>query len=222
MQIIPMALGAVFGGGGAAAGVGGVAADAAAITAGNAATWGTTAALVTTGTDAAAIAGTAGAGFTAIDALGYGGMALSGVSGYMQQQASNKAAEFNANAANQEANQTIEQGRIAEQASRIKTAQTIGQERSGAASAGVDANIGTPLQQQQTTAQFGEFDALTTRYNAMQKAQALQTQAAAYQSSEISPILAGATSTLSSGVSFLGNKATRKMYENSPYGAGIP
>ena len=125
MQMIPMALGAVFGGGGAAAGIEGIAG---AGTIGSAAV-GVGIEGANIGALSAAAAGVGG-GLTAIDALGYGGMALSGVSGYMQQQASNKAAEFNANAANQEANQTIEQGRIAEQASRIKTAQIVGQERS--------------------------------------------------------------------------------------------
>ena len=213
MQIIPMAFSAITGGGAAAAGEAGIATEATGIAASNAAMWGGAAATalpsITAGTSAISAAG---AGLTATEALGYGGIALSGASGYMQQQAANKAANFNALAAKQEADQTIEQGRIAEQASRIKTAQNLGAERAGAASGGIDPNIGTPLQQQQTTAQFGEFDALTTRYNAMQKAQSLETQAAAYKSSEISPILSGVTSAVSSGVSFLSNRATRKMY----------
>ena len=205
MQMLIPAVGSLFGGGATAA------ATVDAIGSGGT----ILASTAEAGSAYAAAAGAAGAGLTATEALGYGGMALSGVSGYMQQQAANKAANFNSLAAKQEADQTIEQGRIAEQSSRIKTAQNLGAERAGAASGGIDPNVGTPLQQQETTAKFGEFDALTTRYNAMQKAQSLETQAAAYKSSEISPILSGVTSAVSSGVSFLGNKATRKMYSQN-------
>ena len=163
---------------------------------------------------AAAAAGTSSAagGMSIGQGLSYASAGLSGMASYQQAKAQNAALEYNAKQAEDEADQTIRSGRLEEQKIRRETAQQIGEQRANAAASGVDPNVGSAVDQQATTKQFGEYDALTTRFNAQRQAAALQEQANLYRSSTVNPLLAGLTSTLSTGLTTLSNRNLKKLY----------
>lgn len=132
------------------------------------------------------------------NALTLGGIGLSGFSGYEGAARSNAAARYNASAAQAEAASTLQSGVAAEQQQRLRTAQTIGAAQAAYGAGGVDTGSGSPLQVEASTAQMGEFDALATRANYFQRANALQLQSQADLDSQVNPFLAGTTSLLSS------------------------
>jgi hypothetical protein len=76
------------------------------------------------------------------------------------------------------AQRALEQGRVAEQQQRFKTAQVIGAQRAALASQGGDVNSGSPLDIVGDSARAGEFDAQTIRNNAAMQAYGLRVQAA--------------------------------------------
>ena len=169
--------------------------------------------IISAGTTAAAVdASTLATEGAAAGALTEIGGATSALSAGMQANAANKAAEFNANAAKKEADQAELQGQVAEQQQRMKTAATVGSATAAYGASGVDTNTGSAAQTNAQTQQIGEFDALTTRANAMNQASALRTQAQAYQASEVSPFLAAGASGLQSFSSSINNRYMRQLY----------
>lgn len=102
-------------------------------------------------------------------------VASAGVAAYgAEQQGKAQAASMNYQAqvatnnqtiANQEAASVAAAEPAAEYASRLRTAETEGSVRAAAGASGIDANFGSPLNNQQGTAELGELDALTVRSN---------------------------------------------------------
>lgn len=76
------------------------------------------------------------------------------------------------------ARRALQQGRVAEQQQRFKTAQVIGAQRAALASQGGDINSGSPLDIVGDSARAGEFDARTIRNNAAMQAYGFRVQAA--------------------------------------------
>jgi hypothetical protein len=117
----------------------------------------------------------------AVAAVSLGMSAASTIMGAIGQgqQAAASAAQANYQAQLARNNQTIadwnaqraeQQGRVAEQQQRFKTAQMIGSQRAALASQGGDINSGSPLDIAGDSARAGEFDAQTIRNNAGLKA----------------------------------------------------
>jgi hypothetical protein len=73
---------------------------------------------------------------------------------------------------------TEEQGRVASDLQRQKTAQIVGSQRAALASQGADINSGSPLDIQTDTERAGEFDALTIKSNAALQAFGYRTKGA--------------------------------------------
>ena len=92
--------------------------------------------------------------------------------------------KFNQAALNRQAEQTIEQGKVAEQAQRVKTSQLKGEQKTAFAAAGVDVASGSPVDIITDTEAIGELDALTIRGGA-------ETEAANLRSRGISERLQG-------------------------------
>lgn len=90
-------------------------------------------------------------------------------------------ARNNAILAERQAKDAIERGKIAERNQRIKTAQTIGEQRARLAANGVVVDQGSALALTSDTAQFGELDALTIRSNADREALGFRTQGMNYE-----------------------------------------
>lgn len=142
------------------------------------------------GMSAAAIAG------LALSAIGtgvamYGQMqqadAASAAAKYQAQVAAN-----NATIAKQNADATIEAGKVAEQQQRMKTAALIGSQRAAMAANGVRLDSGSALDIQSDTATMGELDALTVRNNAARQAWAYEAQATNFNAqSQLSNAQAG-------------------------------
>jgi hypothetical protein len=119
------------------------------------------------------------AGSVSASTIAIGGLALSAAGTGMSMIGQANQAQASATAANYQAqiarnNQQIMQqnaaydqqrGDIAEQNSRLKTAQVIGSQRAALASQGGDINSGSPLDIQGDAARAGETDALTIRSN---------------------------------------------------------
>ncbi len=181
MAFIPAAITAIGSGLGTA--IGGIGS---ALTGGAAATDATAA-------GASAGASSAASALTLGKALAWGGVGLGTLSGVESQERANMAARYNASAARAEASYTRQEGMVAEDQQRMKTAQTIGAATAAYGASGVDTNTGSPAQVNAQTAQMGEFDALTTRYNYLNRAAMLDAQAQGYQNSVVSPFLTGAT-----------------------------
>lgn len=196
MAFIP-ALGTLLGGGTA---VGGTAATTFAGTAGAAAS-------------SAAVAGlgtTAASGLTLGNIVGWGSAGLGALSAVNAAAATNRAARANIEAAEQEAEQVKKEAVQAEQKKRMETAAYIGAQRANFAASGVDPNEGTPLEVQARTAEIGEEDAITIRTNAAKRLGVLKTEADAHAASVTHPLLAGATSFLSSASKLTDSADIRK------------
>ena len=99
--------------------------------------------------------------------------AAAGQANYQAQLARNNQmiAEWNAQRA-------LQQGQVAEQQQRFKSAQVIGSQRAALASQGGDVNSGSPLDIAGDSARAGEFDAQTIRNNAAMQAYGFRVQAA--------------------------------------------
>lgn len=126
-----------------------------------------------TGLEIAALAlSAAGTGMSVIG-QGQQAAAQAGIANYQAQLARNNQmiAEWNARRA-------LEQGRVAEQQQRFKTASLIGAQRAALAGQGGDINSGSPLDIVGDSARAGEFDARTIRNNAAMQAYGFRVQAA--------------------------------------------
>ena len=105
-----------------------------------------------------------------------------------------------------QANLALQNGEVAEQTQRLKTAGLMGDQRAALAANGVDLGEGSATEILATTKFMGERDALTIRDNASRQAWAYENQAAGYASDAaatsatsdaISPTMAGVSSLLS-------------------------
>lgn len=126
---------------------------------------------------------------------------LSAVSGYKAAQAQNKAAAYNAQVSEMEAASTLEAGQKDEARKRMETAQLVGRQKAVLAAQGVDIGSGTSLDIMQGTKDVGDMDAMTIRQNAIQRANALRTQASAFNSSKTNAGLIAATNFVSTAAS---------------------
>lgn len=127
------------------------------------------------GAKTAAIAATA----AQVASLGMGAYGM-----YAQGQARQEQYEYqaavdrnNQTAAQYQAQDALDRGRVAESAQRRKTAQIMGQQEAGLASRGMDIGYGSALSLLNETATFGELDALTVRSNAEREAYGYTQQA---------------------------------------------
>ena len=157
------------------------------------------------------------AGAATLNALGTAAIAssvigtgLSAYSAYQQADSQNKANEYNAaslrrnaEVANMQANQAIEQGRVDEKAHRMKVNQLIGTQRAAGGASGALIDTGTNLDIQKDTAGFGELDSLTIRNNAARTAWAYQNQAVDYGAGANLSTMRNTNPYLSTGVSLL-------------------
>lgn len=105
-----------------------------------------------------------------------GGAVANGISQSNQAAYSAQIASNNAAIAGQNANYAVQAGQAKEQASRMKTAGIIGQQKAIQGSSGLDVNSGSNVDVRKSTAELGELDALTIRNNAAREAYGYQTQ----------------------------------------------
>ncbi len=126
----------------------------------------------------------------------------SGVSSYGVAQAQNKAAKANAAALEQQAQNTLSAAQIEEAKYRAKVRALVGQQKATYAASGVDiSGEGTATDVFAETNAIGAADAMTIRTNAQKKADELRMGASAYEAGQVSSLLAGGSSLLSTGVS---------------------
>lgn len=85
-------------------------------------------------------------------------------------QANAAAADQAAQAQEQAAERALQQGRVAEQQQRLRTAQAVSSQRAGQAASGVLVDSGSALDVTADTAQAGELDALSLRQQAEEDA----------------------------------------------------
>jgi activator of 2-hydroxyglutaryl-CoA dehydratase len=90
-------------------------------------------------------------------------------------------AEQNAELTEFKAQQAATIGSVQEERARRQAQQRIGQQRAALAANGVDLGSGTAVDLVSETALFGEEDALTTRFNAMNDAWSMRAQAVDYR-----------------------------------------
>jgi hypothetical protein len=107
--------------------------------------------------------------------------------------------------ANYQADLAVQNGEVAEQTQRLKTAGMMGDQRAALAANGVDLGEGSATEILATTKFMGERDALTIRDNASRQAWAYKNQGANYAAeaaadkatgSAINPTMAGVSSLL--------------------------
>lgn len=123
-------------------------------------------------------------------------------------------ADNNAKIAEYQSKLAIEQGQIAEQNQRLKTANLYGDQRAALAANGVDLGTGSATEILATTKYMGERDALTVRDNAAREAWAFELQAQGYRADAavdranadaINPTMAAVSSLLGSGSQVAGS-----------------
>lgn len=98
-----------------------------------------------------------------------------------QGQYQQEVAEQNAELSDLKATQASQIGHIEEERQRNRVKQAIGSQRAALAANGVDLQSGTALDMVAETALFGEEDALTTRFNALNDAWGLRAQGVDYR-----------------------------------------
>lgn len=137
---------------------------------------------------------------------------LSAYGSYKQQQAQNKAAEYNARLSERQADisrmkaaDARKRGERNEQEHRMQVSQLEGAQRAGFAASGVSVGSGSVIDTLADTNYFGEMDALDIRHAAQMEAWEYENQASAYtadaanqRTTKGSPGLAATTSILSS------------------------
>lgn len=147
---------------------------------------------------------------------------VSAYGAYTQQDAANKAAEYNAKVAERnktiadmQAEQVKKQGEIDARNYKQQVSALKGSQRAGYAGSGVLVDAGTPFQVGEDTSVLGELDAMTIKRNAARQAWGYQVQGMNYASegelsrlSKRSALLSGGTS-LASG---LANTFTTAAY----------
>lgn len=113
----------------------------------------------------------------------FAGTVMGAVGQYQQGQAAAAQAEYNAAVARnnqiiseQQAQDALKRGQIAEEQKRRETSALIGRQRATLAASGVALDQGNPLDILGDTAQFGELDALTIRNNADREAYGYRVQ----------------------------------------------
>lgn len=137
----------------------------------------------------------------------YSGNAQAAQAGYQAQVAAN-----NATIAQQNATYALQAGAAKEQASRIKTAALVAQQKAIQGASGLDVNSGSDVDVRGSTNVLGELDALTIRNNAAREAYGYGTQGsnftaqagldrAAASNDATSGYIGGASSLLSSASS---------------------
>ena len=111
------------------------------------------------------------------------GTGVSMFGSYESAQAQSQAANYQAQVArnnqiiaNQNAGIALQQGQQQEQTQRIKTGEIIGNELAVQGASGVNPNKGSSLDVRSSTAETGELDALTIRYNSQLQARNYQLQ----------------------------------------------
>ena len=111
------------------------------------------------------------------------GTGTSMIGAYENAQAQSTAANYQAQVArnnqiiaNQNAGIAVQQGQQQEETQRIKTGEIIGNELAAQGASGVNANTGSSVDVRSSTAETGELDALTIRYNSQLQARNYQLQ----------------------------------------------
>jgi hypothetical protein len=150
--------------------------------------------------------------------LGALGLGIKTFGQIKQARAENKALEYNAKLAEQnarlqeaQAQDAIVRGQEEERRKRVQIAQTISDQRAGYAASGVVVDRDSALNVAADTAYLGEQDALTIRANAAREAWGNQVQASSYRSqskllrrSKSNPYLGAAGSLLTGASSIAG------------------
>lgn len=140
--------------------------------------------------------------------LSVAGAGLSAISSISQTNAQNKANDYNAaimqrNAqiSQMQGEEAVKAGALEEGDYRKQIRKLMATQKAGYAAAGVDVNVGTPVDVMADTAQQGEVDALTIRRNAALKKWGFENEANNYiananmlKASKKSALMAGATS----------------------------
>lgn len=117
------------------------------------------------------------AAIAASTAMGAYGQIQAGNAAQKAATANNAIAQQNAIVSDRLAANAEERGRIAEQQQRMKTSALMGRQQAVLAAKGIDISSGTPLDILAQSAEYGEMDALTTRYNFAQEAAGYRQQA---------------------------------------------
>jgi len=117
------------------------------------------------------------------------GMAASAYGTYQETKANNKALDYNAQIAEQNAvvseklaEDATARGELAEYEARIKGRRLLGKQRVASAASGVLVDSGSTLDVLQDTAALNEMDALTVRHNAALEAYGYETEAEQFKS----------------------------------------
>ncbi len=124
-----------------------------------------------------------------------------------QLKANQKAAQYEAQVAEENARDAIFRGELSAQSVQRTASQVAGAQRSGFAGAGVDVNYGTAADLQDETNFFGQIDAARERYNAGNEAKGLRQQGAqaAQQAKEYKKAAGNVNPLLNAGTSLLGS-----------------
>jgi hypothetical protein len=115
--------------------------------------------------------------------------AVAGVGTYIQTDAANKAAEFNAKMGELKASEIEDLGSKEAAQHRLRVRQLQGQQRSQLAASGALVSEGTAFDIVEETGFFGNIDAMTIEYNRQKEARAVRAQASLDRSSYVSPLL---------------------------------
>lgn len=168
---------------------------------------------------AAATAGTAASGIGTASAL------IGGASSALNFMYQSQVASNNAKIAKQDVGQALLAGQNAEQIQRLRTGREIGQEKSAQAANNIDVNVGSPVDVRQATANTGEMDALTIRYNARRQAYGYGIDASNYSAQagmdKFGAAEAGVEGGLSGLSSYIGGATTQLNQNLSFKQAGI-
>lgn len=161
-----------------------------------------------------------------------------GVQAYGQkkeQEAANKAAEYNASMyernaqiAQMQKTDALERGKVAEKQFRLKISKLQGEQRADFGASGVVVDTGSPLDIALDTAEQGELDALTIRHNAAMEAWGFQNQsdefisnASMVRATKRSPGFAAGTTLLTGAGQIAGQAATYSALSKGSAKAGV-
>lgn len=150
------------------------------------------------------------------------GVGVSAYGQYKEGQAANKAAEYNAQVmernaqvAGMQQQNALERGDVAEKQHRLRVSRLIGEQRAGFGASGVVVDTGSPLDVVMDTAEQGELDALTIRHNAAMEAWGYRNQqdefisnASMTRATKRSPGFAAATTLLTGAGQVAGQAAS--------------
>lgn len=134
------------------------------------------------GSAAGGLASAAGAAGAAASGIGTASALIGGASSALNFMYQSQVASNNEKIAKRDAGAALGAGQNAEQIQRLKTGQEVGQEKAAQAANNLDVNVGSPVDVRQATANTGEMDALTIRYNARRQAYGYDIDASNYAS----------------------------------------